>query len=42
MDGNQYDQVFFNNAYFFKVYPMDSNSKAGDALKLFCQLFGVT
>ena len=27
--------------YFSKVYPMDSNSKYGDALKLFCQQFGV-
>ena len=39
--GNQYDQVFANNSYFVEVYPMDSKINSGDALKLFCQYFGV-
>ena len=30
-----------NNTYFDKVYTIDSKIKAGDALKLFCQEFGV-
>ena len=41
LDGNKYAQVFANKAYFAKLYPMDSKSKAGDALNLFCQEFGV-
>ena len=41
LDGNKYAQVFANKQYFSKIYPMDSKSKAGDALKLFCQEFGV-
>ena len=41
MDGNQYSQAFSNKSYFSKVYSMDSKSKAGDALKLLCQEFGV-
>ena len=41
MDGNQYEQVVANKEYFAKVYPKDSKSKAGDALKFFCQNFGV-
>ena len=41
LDGNKYAQVFANKAYFSRVYPMDSKRKAGDALRLFCQEFGV-
>ena len=41
MYGNQYAQVFANKSYFDKVYPMDSNRKAGHALKLFGKMFGV-
>ena len=39
--GNRYAQVFANKGYFAKIYPIDKKSKAGDALKLFCQEFGV-
>ena len=41
LDGNQYAQVFGNKSYFAKIYPMDSKSKSGNALRLFCQEFGV-
>ena len=41
LDGNRYAQVFANKKYFSHIYPMDSKSKVGDALKLFCQEFGV-
>ena len=41
MDYNHYSQVFANKAYFSKVYPMDFNSKSGEALKLFFQEFGL-
>ena len=41
LDGNRYAQVFANEKYFSKIYPMDSKSKAGDALKVFCREFGV-
>ena len=41
LDGNKYAQVFANKAYFSRIYPMDSKAKAGDALRLFCQEFGV-
>ena len=41
LDGNKYAQVFANKNYFSHIYPMDKKSKAGDALKLFCQEFGV-
>ena len=41
LDGNRYAQVFSNKQYFTHLYPMDHKSKAGDALKLFCQEFGV-
>ena len=41
LDGNKYAQVFANKAYFSRIYPMDSKTKAGDALRLFCQEFGV-
>ena len=40
-DGNRYAQVFANTGYFDKIYPMDSKSKAGDALRMFCQEFGI-
>ena len=39
--GNRYAQVFANYAYFARIYPMDSKKKAGDALRLFCQEFGI-
>ena len=41
LDGNKYAQVFANKAYFSRIYPMDSKKKAGNALRLFCQEFGV-
>ena len=41
LDGNRYAQVFANKAYFSRIYPMDSKRKAGDALKMFCQEFGI-
>ena len=40
-DGNKFAQVFANKGYFAHIYPMDSKSKAGDALRLFCAEFGV-
>ena len=40
-DGNRYGQIFANGAYFATLYPMDSKSKAGDALRVFCREFGV-
>ena len=41
LNGNRYAQVFANTQYFSRVYPMDSKGKAGDALRVFCQEFGV-
>ena len=41
LDGNKFAQVFANKAYFSRIYPMDSKSKCGNALRLFCQEFGV-
>ena len=41
LEGNKYAQVFANKAYFSRIYPMDSKGKAGDALRIFCQEFGV-
>ena len=41
LDGNQYAQVFANKSYFSRIYPMDSKRKAEEALRLFCQEFGV-
>ena len=42
LDGNKYAQVFAHKrSYFSKIYPMDSKKKAGNALRLFCQEFGV-
>ena len=38
---NRYAQVFANDKYFAKPYPMDKKGKAGDALKEFCRDFGV-
>ena len=40
-DGNKYAQIFANEAYFATIYPMDTKSKAGDALRTFCREFGV-
>jgi len=40
-EGNKYAQMFANKSYFARLYPMDSKEKAGDALRLFCQDFGV-
>jgi hypothetical protein len=34
-DGNKYGQIFANESYFAVFYPMDSKSKAGDALHTF-------
>jgi len=41
LDGNRHAQVFSNKDYFSVVYPMDSKSKAGDALRMFCAEHGV-
>ena len=35
--GNNYGQVFANNAYFSDTYPMDKKNKFGEALRVFCQ-----
>ena len=40
-DGNRYGQVFANKKFFAAIYPMDSKAKAGEALRVFCQEFGV-
>ena len=39
--GNKYGQMFANNAYFAAIYPMDTKKKVGEALRVFCQEFGV-
>ena len=41
LDGNKYAQVFSNDSYFAKIYPMDTKSKAGSALREFCREFGI-
>ena len=41
LEGNKYAQVFVNKEFLSRIYPMDSKNKAGDALWLFCQEFGV-
>ena len=41
MNVNHYAQIFTNKTYFAKVYSINSKRKYGDALKLFCQDFGV-
>ena len=41
LEGNRYAQVFANKAYFSRIYPMATKGKAGDALRLFCQDYGV-
>ena len=41
-DRNKYGQVFANHTYFAAIYPMDRKGKAGEALRVFCQEFGVT
>jgi Reverse transcriptase (RNA-dependent DNA polymerase) len=40
-DGNTCGQIFANESYFATFYPMDTKSKAGDALRVFCREFGV-
>ena len=40
--GNRYSQVFANDKYFSKPYPMDKKGKASDAFMEFCRDFGVT
>ncbi len=40
-DGNKCGQIYANGAYFATFYPMDSKSKAGDSLRVFCREFGV-
>lgn len=40
-DGNTCGQIYANGAYFATFYPMDSKSKAGDSLRVFCREFGV-
>jgi hypothetical protein len=40
-DGNTCGQLFANKNYFAVFYPMDSKAKAGDALRIFCQEYGV-
>ena len=39
--GNKYGQMFANSAYFAAIYPMDTKKKVGEALRFFCQVFGV-
>ena len=39
--GNRYGQVFANKSYFAAIYQMDSKGKAGEALRIFFQEFGV-
>ena len=34
--------MFANNAYFAEIYPMDTKKKVGQALRVFCQEFGVS
>ena len=41
LDGNEYSQVFANDCYFFKIQPMDGNSKAGQTFRVFCREFGI-
>ena len=37
LDDNRYAEVFTKQSYFTKLYPMDSKSKAGDTLMIFCR-----
>ena len=39
--GNRYAQVFANDKYFAKPYPMDKKGKASDVLKELCRDFRV-
>ena len=41
LEGNRYAEGFANKEFLFSIYPMDSKNKSGDALRLFCQEFGV-
>ena len=34
--------MFANNAYFSAIYTMDTKKKVGEALRVFCQEFGVS
>ena len=40
-EGNKYAQIFCNRGYFAHLYPMSTKAEAGEALRLFCQEFGV-
>jgi len=40
-DGMTCGQIFANESYFATFYPMDKKSKAGDALRVFCNEFGI-
>ena len=40
-DGNACGQIFANHAYFATFYPMDTKAKAGEALRVFCNEFGI-
>ena len=39
--GNNCGQLFANESYYAVFYPMDSRSKAGDSLRLFCRNVGI-
>ena len=41
LDGNRYVQVFANKGYVSNSYSMNSKSKAGGDLKIFCRDFGI-
>ena len=40
LDGNSCGQIYAHGSYFAAFYPMDSKSKAGDSLRVFCNEFG--
>lgn len=41
IDGNTCAQIFANDSHFVKVYPMESKSMAGDALRQMCRDYGI-
>ena len=41
MEGNTCGQIFTNDSYFAKLYPMEREGQSGQALKTFCKEFGV-
>ena len=41
LDGNRYAQVFSNQNFFAKIYPMEKKSEAGEQLKQFIIDLGV-